>query len=61
MLTFEQALLMLKTGEDMRHESWPAGRFVRLVMPGQTTPVGYQLQQYQPTQAEMLGQQWSKA
>lgn len=61
MLTFEQALLMVKCGEDMRWHSWPARQFVRLRAAElvRVTPAGRI--PYTPTQAEMLGAQWSKA
>lgn len=60
MLTFSEALMFLKTGEDMRFNSWPADAFVRLANQGTQIP-GFIAQEFTPTQAEMLGHEWSKA
>jgi hypothetical protein len=65
MLTFSEALVWLKAGEDMRHEDWPPSAYVRYVRKRGTwqlvkaTPTG--LETYTPTQPEMRGQNWSKA
>lgn len=66
MLTFSEALTQLKAGQDMRVSTWPRSRFVRATR----TPAGPVLQVrthnatptiYQPTQAEMFGQDWTQA
>lgn len=65
MLTFEQALLLLKSGEDVRWKTWPPRHFARMREVGNTvefvrkTPHGTTL--YTPSQAELAGNQWSKA
>lgn len=72
MLTFEQALLQLKSGHDMRWTSWPAGTFARAVVTlGSATPElkkfaarpggSYLTATYTPTQAEIFGNQWTAA
>jgi len=71
MLTFSEALVQLKSGQDMRVNTWPHGQWVRAVMVttaagpspelrkfSQAAPKGAT---YQPTQAEMFGQSWSVA
>lgn len=62
MLTFSEALTLLKLGEDMRVSTWPPGHFVRLV-PGEVRREipGFAGQTYLPTQAELLGHNWTKA
>lgn len=61
MLTFSEALTLLKTGEDMRVQTWPPGHFVRLVVLPQRQEIrGYAGTPYIPTQAELLGHNWSK-
>jgi hypothetical protein len=59
MLTFSEALTLLKLGEDMRYKDWPAGHFIRLT--ADTVQTGMAAQPYQPTQAEMLGCKWERA
>lgn len=65
MLTFEQALTLMKSGEDVRWSAWPPRHFARMRVNGATveffrvTPQARGL--YVPTQAEMAGNQWSKA
>jgi len=71
MLTFSEALIHLKAGEDMKHAGWPAGQFLRaiygvdslpkLVLLTATTPVVPTLPAYQLTQPEIFDQTWSKA
>jgi hypothetical protein len=65
MLTFEQALLMLKSGEDMRHADWPSGHFVRAVQKPVVRLVRFKTggcsDEYRPTQLEMFSNQWGKA
>lgn len=66
MLTFSEALVLLKSGDDMRHSSWPRGVYLRAFMvagkpqarkvDGKTTSL-----YSSPTQAELFGQDWSKA
>lgn len=65
MLTFEQALLAMKMGKDVRWVSWPPRHFARMRANGATvefirvTPQARSL--YVPTQAELAGNQWSIA
>lgn len=63
MLTFSEALTLLKSGEDMRVATWPPGHFVRLVQSWQQQQQiqGFSGQPYIPTQAEMLGHDWTKS
>lgn len=61
MLTFSEALTLLKSGEDMRVATWPPGHFVRLVQTSQQQIQGFTGQPYTPTQAEMLGHDWTKS
>ncbi len=60
MLTFSEALMFLKTGEDMRVHTWPSDAFVRLADESTQIP-GFIAQEFFPTQAEMLGHDWRKA
>lgn len=60
MLTYSEALTLLKSGEDMRCVSWPAGHFVRLAQWPMQPPPGWHVQPYIPTQAEQLGTDWRK-
>jgi hypothetical protein len=65
MLTFSEALVLLKSGEDMRHEDWPKRDYVRATRAG----ASFQLTRfsaagrttYTPTQPELFSQHWSKA
>ena len=65
MLTFSEALVLLKAGEDMRHETWPRTHFVRVVFVGGKPELHkfnrLQSSVYTPTQPELLGQDWSKS
>ena len=61
MLTFSEALTLLKSGEDMRVATWPPGHFVRLVQTPPQHIEGFAGQPYIPTQAEMLGHDWTKS
>lgn len=66
MLTFSEALTLLKAGQDMRISTWPRWQYVRAVR----TPTGPVLHLrahdaaptvYLPTQAELFGQDWTQA
>lgn len=65
MLTFEQALLAMKMGKDVRWTTWPPRHFARMRTSGATvefirvTPQARSL--YVPTQAELAGNLWSIA
>lgn len=65
MLTFSEALSLLKAGEDMRHAAWPKNAYVRAVAkpagPELRKYAGRQSAPYTPTQPELFGQDWSKA
>ena len=65
MLTFSEALVLLKSGEDMRHASWPRNAYLRAVTvngkPEARKVSGKTGATYTPTQAELFGQDWSKA
>lgn len=61
MLTFSEALTLLKSGEDMRVATWPPGHFVRLIQTPQQQIHGFAGQPYTPTQAELLGHDWTKS
>lgn len=71
MLTFSEALVQLKAGQDLKVNTWPRGYFARVVMVSTAAGPVPELHQfkpaikrgtaYQPTQAEMFGQQWSAA
>lgn len=69
MLTFSEMLVLLKSGEDLRHSSWPRGAYLRaFVVSGKpearkitSRSGGTTVATYSPTQAELFGQDWSKA
>lgn len=65
MLTFSEALVLLKAGEDMRHADWPRTTYARAVSvagkPELHKVNGKSRAIYSPTQAELFGQNWSKA
>lgn len=65
MLTFEQALLMLKSGEDVLRTTWARGMFVR-AMRRPTGPAlvlyhGTTTAPYAPTDQDLFANDWSKA
>lgn len=70
MLTFSEALVQLKAGEDMRWRAWPPKRFVRAVVKaGVPSLVLHQIDRdpatpdrtpYKPTDAELFGQDWTR-
>ena len=51
MLSYSEALTMLKAGEDMRCTHWPAGHFVRLA---NAPPQGFHGQPFYTTKPEQL-------
>lgn len=64
MLTYSEALTLLKAGEDMRCTHWPAGHFVRLTL-NKTAP-GYHSQPFltttqQQLNTEQLQSNWVKS
>lgn len=63
MLSYSEALTMLKAGEDMRCTHWPAGHFVRLAT---APPHGFHGQTYLTTKPEQIAREqlqanWVKA
>ena len=58
--TVEEIETLLKSGEDMRIDSWPGDWFVRLA-PANTTIPGFIAQPFRPGQTEMFCQNWEKA
>lgn len=66
MLTFEWALLMLKSGEDVRRKGWATATFVRAVHPGLNGPRlvlyhGATPAPFTPTDQDLFANDWSKA
>lgn len=66
MLTFEQALLLLKSGEDMRLPAWPRQAFVRVTTGAGGRPTltrfdGRARVPYVPSDADLFSNAWSKA
>lgn len=71
MLTFSEALVQLKSGQDLRVDTWPRAHFARMVMV--RTPAGYapELRLFKPSAPkgvlyivpsnELFGQSWSIA
>lgn len=61
MLTYTEAQLFLRAGDDMRFATWPAGDFVRMVV-GTPAPVdGFEITQYVPAQVELDTADWRRA
>lgn len=60
MLTFSEAYLFLRFGEDMRWTDWPAGDFARFVVGTVPILAGYTSELFIPTTTE-LGDQWQRA
>lgn len=70
-LTFSEALVQLKSGMDLRINTWPRGYWVRAVMVPTNEGQVPELRQYkpnapkgapyQPTQAELFSQSWRVA
>lgn len=75
MLTFSEALVQLKVGDDLKHKGWAAGQFLRATtgidnLPKLVrVPAGYPttltaikaLPAYSVPQNELFSQDWSKA
>lgn len=67
MLTYSEALTLLKSARDMRVTTWERGGFVRCVRNPNGVPelrryrLNGNVETYTPTQAEMLGQSWEAA
>ena len=62
MLTFTEADLFIRAGEDMRFADWPAGDFVR--RPERIPPrevQGYEIRQWVPSVDEVTQANWRKA
>lgn len=65
MLTFSEMLVLLKSGEDMRHDSWPRGTYLRALITDRKQEArkitGRTRERYSPTQQELFDQGWEKA
>ena len=46
LLSYDEADLFLRAGDDMRVASWPAGQFVRISRSTPTVPEGYTVRPY---------------
>ena len=61
MLTFEEANLFLRAGDDMRFAQWPHGDFIRMVEGLPRVVVGYAIERYIPSSAEQIQPLWRRA
>jgi hypothetical protein len=61
MVFFEQAWSALRMGDDMRFKDWPLGDFVRMSEGVPTSPAGYQVSQYFPSELELYEPKWRRA
>lgn len=61
MLTYQEANLFLRAGDDMRFSDWPQFDFIRITEPDPVPPEGYEVRQYVPTQAEQQERKWRRA
>lgn len=59
MLSWDEAFLFLRAGDDMRFATWPDGDFIRAGAE-QNIP-GYVASAYTPTPFEMSNPQWRRA
>jgi len=61
MLTYSEAMLFVRFGEDMRLPEWPAEDFVRLAKEDDATPSGYEKYLYSPNEEEVRSNKWRRA
>lgn len=61
MLSYQEANLFLRAGDDMRFADWPQFDFVRITDPNPIPPDGYEVRVYTPTQAEIAQPKWRRA
>ena len=60
-LTYSEATLFARAGDDMRRAAWPQGHFVRLVEQGRPAPAGWVGHPYVATQADIKATDWRRA
>jgi hypothetical protein len=60
MLTFSEAMLFGRAGDDVRFTDWPAGDFVRWDVDPKPIP-GYGVVAYVPTPKELNESKWRRA
>ena len=61
-LTYAEANLFLRAGDDMRWAEWPADAFVRWSETGEPQQIeGFVGVPYKPTQTEIEGDKWRRA
>lgn len=61
MLTYAEAHLFLRAGDDMRFATWPEGDFVRMVDGEPRQIDGYEVVPYVPTNDEQMQSKWRRA
>lgn len=61
MLTYAEAWLFLRAGDDMRFAAWPQGDFVRMVEGEPRQIEGYDVEPYVPTSDEQTQANWRRA
>lgn len=61
MLTYDEAHLFMRAGDDMRFTSWPQGDFVRMVDGEPKLIEGYEVIPYVPMADEQTQPNWRRA
>ena len=61
MLTYAEANLFMRAGDDMRFDAWPQGDFVRILVGEPRQIEGYDVLPYVPTQYEQTQPNWRRA
>jgi hypothetical protein len=60
-LTFNEALMFVRAGDDMRREAWPAGSFVRWIIGEPPDLPGFDKQPYAAGLDDTQAQDWRRA
>lgn len=61
MLTYAEADLFMRAGDDMRFSTWPSGDFVRILDGTPKMVEGYEIVPYVPTPEEQTQSNWRRA
>lgn len=61
MLTYAEANLFMRAGDDMSFAAWPQGDFVRMVVGEPRQIEGYEVVPYVPTVEEQTQANWRRA
>lgn len=61
MLTYQEANLFLRAGDDMRFDGWPPGDFIRITVGSPYVPEGYEVREYVPSEMELSKANWRRA